>query len=460
MDTQKKNKLKTQSSLTRLLALTIFLALAAGVEWLHHEYQAQELSALRRMDALYAQATRARIEGELKAATAPAQGLANYLEARGAFANAEEIQRILAAFHRGERHVRTLGIVIGDRLTYLYPQRESEVASGLDYSGAGALGSALRRAKETRATALAGPLELAPGIAGFICLTPVFAGGEYWGLALASVETRSLFAAIDLDRPQTEREWALRVRGMSAAFLGEGRLFDDAGAATEEIDVPGGRWRLAVKNVAEANGGYWLPALRLLGWLLSALFAWQAFSSMKLLRRMSELALFDSLTGLPARPLFFDRLKQMIRRTKRNRGHFSVLFIDLDAFEKINRQYGRNAGDMMLAGIGKRLMNAIRHYDTVTRWGGDEFVVLLDDCAYDQALVITETLRHKIHLPVSYGERLLRVGASVGVATYPEDGHSLSALLKVADARLAEDKSRRRTESKPAAKDEDAAKTP
>lgn len=449
MDTKKKGKLKTKSGLIRLLALTIFFSMGAGFEWLHYEYREGQSAARKRMDALQADAARARIEGDLASAIAPALGLASYLEVRGAQANPEEILQILPAFHRGQRHLRTLGVAIGERPAYLYPQRENEGASALDHAGGGALGAAIRQAKETRATVMAGPLELAPGVSGFAAVTPVFAGGEFWGVTLASVETRGLLDAFGVvGRSNAEKELALRVRGMSAAFLGNGRLFDDDDATTADIEVAGGRWRLAFKSLPDADGkGYWLLALRMLGWLLSALFAWQAASSAKLLRRMAELALYDSLTGLPTRPLFFDRLKQMIRRTKRNRGHFSVLFMDLDAFEKINRQYGRSAGDMMLAGIGKRLMNAIRHYDTVTRWGGDEFVVLLDDCAYDQALVITETLRHKIHLPVSYGERLLRVGASVGVATYPEDGHSLSALLKIADARLAEDKSRRRIET-------------
>ena len=97
---------------------------------------------------------------------------------------------------------------------------------------------------------------------------------------------------------------------------------------------------------------------------------------------------------------------------------------------------------MMLAGIGKRLLGSIRHCDTVTRWEGDEFLILLDACPPEQAKPIAENLRHKIELPVSYGDNELRIGASIGLATYPEDGHSLAALLKIAEARMREDKSR------------------
>ncbi len=189
----------------------------------------------------------------------------------------------------------------------------------------------------------------------------------------------------------------------------------------------------------------WPAIVRSLGWLFSGLFAAQSVALLKLKRQLSDLALYDRLTGLPNRPLFLDRLKQMIRRTKRNKGNFSVLFVSLDEFKAINDSQGEKVGDMMLAGIGKRLIGAIRHCDTVTRWGGDEFLILLDACPLDQATLIATNLRHKIELPVPYGKAELRVSASIGLATYPGDGHSLGTLLKVAAARMLKDKGRGKT---------------
>jgi diguanylate cyclase (GGDEF)-like protein len=445
MEIKPKNKLRTTTGLTRFFTGLIFFVLVSGVESLHFQYVEQASAARKKINEARAEATRARIESELQTALSVSQGLAAYLQARGAEAKPLEIQQMLAAYYREGRHVRSLGVVVGDVLAQVYPARDNDILASFDYAKPG---EQFRHSDKQHAPLLLGPLNLAADVEGFVCLSPIFAGDVYGGLVSAAIDTRSLLAALKLGDPDGADLVAVRGKEGKAMIFGERKLFEDADAALTMVETRGLRWMLALKakTARDASANYWIEGLRALGWLLSGLFAWQAFSSMKLLRRMAELALYDELTGLPSRPLFFDRLKQMIRRTKRNRGHFSVLFMDLDAFEKINQQYGRKAGDMMLAGIGKRLMNAIRHYDTVTRWGGDEFVVLLDDCGYEQALVITETLRHKIHLPVSYGERLLRVGASVGVATYPEDGHSLSALLKVADARLYEDKVRRKAE--------------
>ena len=227
-------------------------------------------------------------------------------------------------------------------------------------------------------------------------------------------------------------------------ILGQAGLFDDPSAYVAETALPGGGLRLAVKPTASPAAENWIGLLRGLGWLFAALFAAQSVALLKLKRKLSGLALYDILTGLPSRHLFLDRLKQTIRRAKRNRGNFSVLFVSLNDFKSINSVHGEKVGDMMLAGIGKRLLSSIRHCDTVTRWGGDEFLVLLDACPLDQAKLIAENLRHKTGLPVSYGGNELRVSASIGLATYPVDGHSLAALLKIAEARMREAKSRRK----------------
>jgi len=226
-------------------------------------------------------------------------------------------------------------------------------------------------------------------------------------------------------------------------FLFEYRQ-ERAAELVSAIAIPGGNWRLAVKSVIEPTAESWPLLFRVLGWLFAALFATLAVASWTLNRKLQDQALYDRLTGLPSRHLFLDRLKQVIRRTRRNQRNFSILFINLIDFKSVNESHGIKVGDMMLAGIGKRMIGFIRHCDTVTRWGGDEFLILLDDCPHDQANVLAENLRHQIELPVYCGEHKLRIGPSIGIATFPDHGHSLTALLKVANGRMVKDKTLRK----------------
>jgi diguanylate cyclase (GGDEF)-like protein len=184
----------------------------------------------------------------------------------------------------------------------------------------------------------------------------------------------------------------------------------------------------------------WPNLIRGLGWLFAAFFAIQSAMLLKLRRKLSSLALFDPLTGLPGRPLFLDRLKQTIRRYKRNNGSFSIVSISVDDISLTDNPQSHKVKDMMLEGISRRLLDSVRYCDTVAHWKSNSFLVLLDACQPHQARFIAENLRRKIELPVSYGKHELRMGASIGLANYPEDGRSLAALLKIAYGRMAKDK--------------------
>jgi diguanylate cyclase (GGDEF)-like protein len=279
-------------------------------------------------------------------------------------------------------------------------------------------------------------------------VVPIFEKGQFWGLLSTQIDESSLFSAAGLTQATAAYEYALRGQGKLGAtdsmILGSGLLFGDPEAQVLDLTLPGGGWQLAIKSGTEPMPTLWPLFFRILGWLFAALFAALAMALWTLQRRLAELALYDHLTELPSRNLFLDRLKQVIRRTKRNRGNFSILFINLNEFKSINESHGEKVGDMMLAGIGKRISGFIRHCDTVTRWVGDEFLILLDDCPHDQANIIAANLSHQIELPVYCGEHQLRIGASIGLATFPDDGHSLAALLKVADARMVEEKGQRK----------------
>lgn len=149
---------------------------------------------------------------------------------------------------------------------------------------------------------------------------------------------------------------------------------------------------------------------------------------------MHRLAHEDALTGLPNRRLLEDRLRQALIRARRRGGCVALLLLDLDGFKRINDNHGHEAGDQLLAEVGQRLLGCVRGSDTVSRIGGDEFVVLLDDPIQpDDAGRIAQKLVAATSEPFAFGAHVLRVGASVGVSVAPYDSLDAEVLLRCAD---------------------------
>jgi len=161
--------------------------------------------------------------------------------------------------------------------------------------------------------------------------------------------------------------------------------------------------------------------------------------------RMSHLAQHDILTGLPNRLLLTDRLDRAIAAARRHGSSLAVLFLDLDRFKRINDRLGHAAGDQLLTSVASRLAACVRESDTVSRHGGDEFVVLLTEvaCAEDAAFS-ADSLLAAIAAPHRVGGRDLYVTASVGIGVYPAHGTDAETLLKKADLALLRAKAQRR----------------
>ena len=145
-------------------------------------------------------------------------------------------------------------------------------------------------------------------------------------------------------------------------------------------------------------------------------------------------AYHDELTGLPNRALLLDRLNQVLAGAKRHDRPFALLFVDLDRFKEVNDRLGHSAGDNLLRRVAERLLACVRGGDTVCRYGGDEFVLLLPEVDSENgAADAAEKIRVRLANPYDVEGHSIALTATVGVAVYPDHGLADADLIKHAD---------------------------
>lgn len=149
---------------------------------------------------------------------------------------------------------------------------------------------------------------------------------------------------------------------------------------------------------------------------------------------VERLAFYDSLTDLPNRNLFSDRLNQAISQGKRHNQKFAVLFLDLDGFKSVNDTYGHETGDLVLKQAAQRLSDCVRGVDTVSRLGGDEFIIILDNStSREAAIIVCDKIIAAIGEPFVIEGEKLKIGCSIGVSTFPDHATTEKELIKKAD---------------------------
>jgi diguanylate cyclase (GGDEF)-like protein len=160
----------------------------------------------------------------------------------------------------------------------------------------------------------------------------------------------------------------------------------------------------------------------------------QVNKQMALLAHSAE---HDSLTGLPNRLLLWDRINQAIALAHRHSGKVAVLFLDLDGFKHVNDSLGHSVGDKLLQSVAKRLLSCVRSPDTVSRNGGDEFIIVLQEMEQpNQAAITARRVLNGMAEAHKIGDVALHVTASVGVSVYPDDGPDAETLVKNADTAM------------------------
>jgi diguanylate cyclase (GGDEF)-like protein len=152
---------------------------------------------------------------------------------------------------------------------------------------------------------------------------------------------------------------------------------------------------------------------------------------------LAERALHDPLTSLPNRTLLKDRLQQALMRSQRNETTVAVLFLDLDNFKDVNDKHGHLVGDQVLIAVGERLRQHLRSSDTAGRFGGDEFVVILElRNRNDPVMMVAERLRRALHVPLLLEPERITLSTSIGIALSENGNEDPEYLLDQADNAL------------------------
>jgi len=150
--------------------------------------------------------------------------------------------------------------------------------------------------------------------------------------------------------------------------------------------------------------------------------------------KLKELALYDSLTKLPNRALFKIELNNEINRAMRYEHNIALLFLDLDGFKAVNDTYGHHIGDEVLIHVAKTITSRLRKNDTVSRLGGDEFTIILNDIGTaEKALELAQSIIDDIAKEVVLKHEIIKVGASIGLSMYPKHSKDIDELIKYAD---------------------------
>lgn len=435
-----------RTGLSLLAALAVF---ACGelllARFIHGEQQRD--ADMQRFLALQELSTyRARVEGQLAANLGSARTLRAEI-AVDPDIEPRRFQRLVSELLTSDLHVWHIAAAPDLVVRYIHPREGNEAALGFDYRTNPAQWASIQAAIEVGDIVLDGPVDLVQGGRALIGRLPVYKSdsGGLWGVISVVIDHEQLFRDAGLmDAPL----WRIGLRGGDSkgmdgeVMLGEPHWWDQE-PVTVPIELPVGRWMLAA---IPANGA-WAPPLSAYPW------QWLAGSVMSLalallilgllasrsrlqeaLSTISHQARFDSLTGLPNRQYFMHQLGEAIHWARRRQRRLALLFIDLDHFKQINDSLGHEAGDELLLTVGERIREILRGQDRIGRFGGDEFVVLIHDLhdPVDAEIVAGKLLRG-LDPAFSIRGHDVAIDASIGIAVYPEDGHTASNLLKHAD---------------------------
>ncbi|MCE9678393.1 sensor domain-containing diguanylate cyclase [Shewanella sp. AS1] len=343
------------------------------------------------------------------------------------------------------KYVRNVGVAPNDIISHEYPLSHNEKAIGLDYRTLPGQMKTILKARERQGLYIAGPLDLIQGGKGLVVRYPVFsdfpANLEYWGNVSAVIDYEQLLkntgiidfqgAEVALKKPVTDGTTKPIFFGSSETFKNPDMLYP--------IHLPGDTWQLAAKfNFNHQQQTQFIRNIIFsVGSLIFLLLYGFILLIYKNYRYSNKIALHDELTHLPNRRFILNKLRTLTNQGAEKRP-FALLNIDLNGFKQINDELGHEAGDELLKHIATLLRANTDKQDTVVRFGGDEFLILLRDVS-EQSQVDKIIARLQLRVQSSvllWGSKKIVPSLSIGSAIYDDSITSTKQLLAQADKNM------------------------
>ncbi|GGB15228.1 sensor domain-containing diguanylate cyclase [Agarivorans gilvus] len=344
--------------------------------------------------------------------------------------------------------VRSIGIAPNNIISKVYPLEGNEGAIGLDFRTQPKQLIGVNKARELMDVYIDGPVNLVQGGLGLIARYPIFSDApknqHYWGTVSVVMDYNKMLKGSGLEG-LSGLDVALRKQHNGQAgevFYGSAAVFTKPDLE-HIIRLPSGTWLLAAKfDTAELNH---IQNTRQLSLVLGLVVTIAVYLLLVLhflnYKQIHKASLVDELTQLPNRRFVMNQLHELTNKNQ-NKPGFALLNIDLNGFKKVNDQIGHNAGDELLKHVSNQLLASVRQSDTVARFGGDEFVVLLKDVHNSEsAKHIIGKIKQQVESQVlNWQGQSIVASLSIGFALYPEQVDSIEQLLSYADKNMYQQK--------------------
>ncbi|WP_051901457.1 sensor domain-containing diguanylate cyclase [Methylotenera sp. L2L1] len=430
----------------KCLVVATIIALVAFLFFSHFlNLQKQKLKADETLkSSVYGNLLWTEVDRELNSILFISNGMASYISAYRDDLRPKKIKFILKDLWERSKHVRNLGVAVGYQLTYIYPEANNLKIIGTDFRNIPQQWPKVKQAIETRQGVFDGPVDLIQGGQGFIYRYPIFLDGEYWGIMSTVINTNEFLDSAFKNTPKNH-QFAIRTYDDKKVFYGDPKLFTDKNTYQQTSIVPNGKWEWAIKNHTNTFTDQ-LIIYQIIGFLLSLLFGVTAYRTIQAVGMLSEQAMLDSLTHLPNRRLLQKRMEVAHYSCKRLHKMMAILIIDIDYFKKINDTYGHDFGDEVIKIVANGIKATLRDSDTVSRVGGDEFIVLLKEFkVLDNVHAIAHKLTQVFASPWLVLDKEITIHLSIGISIFnPDDPVSVKELLKEADIALYDSKAQGR----------------
>jgi diguanylate cyclase (GGDEF)-like protein/hemerythrin-like metal-binding protein len=351
-------------------------------------------------------------------------GFAAYIELKDTF-DGDEIYRYLDFLMRDHlEDIKNIGVFIDTTIRWVYPLEGNESAIGTDLSKVPGQALAVQRVKENLETLFVGPVELIQGGTAFIIRMPLLKNNAYWGMVSIVLKAENAFNFVDKFSEIHDVSYLITAADNTEKIIyGNGKILEMNPLKFRTDDSLGG-W-----DVYVAPSGGWDNKIGQLIIIfsicagVSLLIAWRIFSWRRsynqILSDKIELEskyILDRFTGIYTRDYFNFRLKEEVSHVQRKKYPIAMIYFDLDHFKNVNDVYGHSAGDEVLLEIVAVVKSIIRIEDVFSRWGGDEFILLLPNTDLIGAKFVADRIRSEIEsleISKAYG-----VTASIGYSQW------------------------------------------